>query len=135
MQFNVQFSDAVEKILFSSGDNPPFDLFAGIIELLSWYETENKVDLGYKKYNFREMQNHWQEIRNKIIGVTMFDKRYQLGDTWKCECGKEHKLDGGYLAALWDIELVHNCTCGRKHAVQSGLIQLIEDQLTGKKKS
>jgi hypothetical protein len=58
---------------------------------------------------------------------------YKLGDTWKCECGKEHKLEGGYLAAHWSVELVHVCTCGRKHTVQSGLIKLVEDHLKRQK--
>ena len=55
-------------------------------------------------------------------------KRYNLGDTWKCECGKEHTLRDGYLAAHWRDELIHNCDCGRQHTVQSGLITLVEDQ-------
>jgi hypothetical protein len=60
--------------------------------------------------------------------------QYKLGDKWNCECGKEHELKDAYLAAHWDVELVHNCDCGRKHTVQSGVIMLVEDQLTGKKK-
>ena len=59
----------------------------------------------------------------------MRNKQYKIGDTWKCECGKEHKLSGCYLAAHWDIELVHNCDCGRMHTVKNGVIKLVEDQL------
>ena len=55
--------------------------------------------------------------------------QYELGGAWKCECGKEHKLSGAYLAAHWDIELVHNCDCGLVHTVQSGFITLVEEQL------
>lgn len=52
-------------------------------------------------------------------------KVYNLGDTWICECKKEHKLDGGYVAAHWDIELIHTCTCGLKHSIKSGKINLL----------
>lgn len=52
-------------------------------------------------------------------------KIYDLGDTWVCECRKKHVLDDAYLAAHWDIELIHTCTCGLKHTIKSGEIQLV----------
>ena len=54
--------------------------------------------------------------------------RYELGDDWECECGRTHDLTGVYLAAHWDVEMIHKCDCGRKHSITAGIIELIRQK-------
>ena len=44
-------------------------------------------------------------------------------DKWTCECGKINSL-GAYVAAHWDVKLIHTCECKRKHSVHRGIIKL-----------
>lgn len=43
-------------------------------------------------------------------------------DKWVCTCGKEHDL-GPYVAAHWDILLVHKCDCGIERSFRSGILK------------
>jgi len=46
-----------------------------------------------------------------------------LGDTWKCECGTEHRLGEAYVAAHWYLSLNFTCPkCNRTYEIKEGNI-------------
>lgn len=45
------------------------------------------------------------------------------GESFKCGCGKEHKLTG-YVSAHWNERLAVTCGCGRKWNVKAGVVSL-----------
>jgi len=58
----------------------------------------------------------------------MSGKQHEFGDQWTCECGQQHELTDGYLAAHWRERLQHTCSCGRQHTVCVGFVKLVRER-------
>ena len=53
--------------------------------------------------------------------------RFELGESWPCECGARHVLTGAYLAAHWNEKLTHACEhCGAVHSLVGGHVTLVK---------